>query len=384
MNILQIHCKYKYYGGEDFVIDQEKYFLEREQHKVTRYIFDNQKLDNSFYLLKFLFKFLFNINFKEINAIKNIVKKNDINIVHIHNLFPQINLSILKEIKNIGIPIFMTLHNYRIKCINGSFFLNNSLCELCKKQTKLISIKKKCFQNSYFKSFFYYQLITKDNFDKKLISYVDKFIVFSDFHKFKFKSMGVPKSKIIIKPNFIENKHIDRNTEINAHCLFIGRTDHNKGMPNVINFWAINKQYTIDIVGEDTTNLSNKFLKYNNIRFHGHVDQKKINDFLKCSKILIFPSVWFEGFPITILQAMNAGIPILSSNRGVLPEIIKNNDTGVIFNPDLKGDFENKLIWMYSNYHLCINFAKNAKEYSMKYFNPQLNIKKLIQIYQNI
>ena len=381
MKILQIHNKYNLYGGEDFVVNEEKKNLENNGHKVYQFFKDNKEITTTLNLLNFLIKKIFKLHFFEYKKIKSIILDNKIEVVHFHNIFPQITDDYFIFIKSLNIPIVMTLHNYRINCINGSFFRKNKICEICIKKPKILSIQKKCFQNSYIKSMFNFFLISRRKFRFNFHNYIDRFIVFSEFHKNIYITMGIPENKIYIKSNFINDQIYNVRQNRNSNFLFIGRTDIAKGIDSILDFWIKNHEFSIDIVGQDTSNLQKKYLLYKNIKFYGHQASIKVKSFLNTSKILIFPSLWHEGFPITIIQAAESGIPILASNKGILPEIIIHQKTGLIYDPDIKGDFEVKAKWMIDNYSKCLTYAKeNRKLFEVK-FNKKVNLENLLSIY---
>ncbi len=192
MKILQIHNSYIYYGGEDTVVANEKELLISKKHTVCQLI-RNNKIETKGVFKKI--KILFDLSYSK-NSYKIIEKKiNKLGIpdvVHIHNLFPLWTYSIIDFLYKKNIPIVMTLHNFRIIWSSFGIFDKEAL-------------KYGCYKNSTIKSYFISKIL---NQKKKILNKVDKFITHTTFTKNTFIRHGIPKNKLIIKPNFIKKKKI--------------------------------------------------------------------------------------------------------------------------------------------------------------------------------
>ena len=130
MKILLIHNKYGQFSGEESVVYWQKKILEDHNNEVVTYYKRSDEIDN----LNFgkIQAFLAGIHgSKAIEDLKRMIISEKPDIVHIHNLFPFISPAILPVIKNMGLPIVMTVHNYRLICPNGLFFSKGVICEKC-------------------------------------------------------------------------------------------------------------------------------------------------------------------------------------------------------------------------------------------------------------
>jgi hypothetical protein len=118
MRILQVHNKYLHYGGEDAVVENENKLLSKNNVIVKQVFFDNTNISpaNFFY------------NTESYNIIKKELIDFKPNVMHVHNIFYQATPSILRAAKDTGIPVVMTLHNFRLLCPGGLFLRDSKVC----------------------------------------------------------------------------------------------------------------------------------------------------------------------------------------------------------------------------------------------------------------
>ena len=97
---------------------------------------------------------------------------------------------------------------------------------------------------------------------------------------------------------------------------------------------------------------------------HGSLSYEETLEWYNKVDMFVFPSTC-ETFGISLLEAMTAGLPIASSNRGPMPELLK--DAGLYFNPESVTSIKNCLRYMIENRNLRKRFGIKAKQYSQTY-----------------
>lgn len=388
-NVLVVHNHYQNMGGEDSVVNNEINMLRENGHKVILYERNNNEIKKMNIFRKILVPFTNIFSLKTYREIKKMIVTNNINIVHVHNYNNLISASVFYACRKCKIPVVQTVHNFRILCPNGLFFRNNHICEECPKKGLKCSIKNKCYHDSIIQSFFI-AISLKIHRLTKIYKYVN-FIFLTEFNKNKFieynqKLKVFDENKFYIKPNFISNNvKIDKEylSKRENQIIYIGRLDESKGVKLLLDFWK-NIDY-INLVIYGTGPLEEyvkKFIKDNNLKnvfYYGFIENVDAIKAISKSKALILPTQWYEGFPMTIIEAFSVGTPALVSDLGNCSMIVENNVNGFKFS---KIDEQltkaiKKIIYSDKIYITTLNdYIKN--------YTKEDNYEKLMIIYSNI
>ena len=204
----------------------------------------------------------------------------------------------------------------------------------------------------------------------------------TNFAKKKFIQANFPEEKIRVKPNFSSTQILSdtTNNALKKNCIYVGRLSEEKGITTLLKAWEkIN--FPLKVFGDGPLNgRLNK--NQPNINFIGDQPRNIVVEEMKLSKFLIFPTEYYEGFPMTILEAFESGLPVLASNIGSVSEIIKDKYNGVLFETGNIHELRIKINWLLSNSNECQKIANNAlKESAIKYSKEE-NYKTLIKIYE--
>ena len=148
MKILIAHNYYQFPGGEDVIVHNEKELLEKEGHKVIFYKKENKEINEFSFFKKISLIWETTWSNKTYNEILKIIKEENPDICHIHNILPLISPSIYYACNSLNIPVIQSIHNYRLFCTNGFFFRNNQICEECLNSSAYHAIKLNCYRNS--------------------------------------------------------------------------------------------------------------------------------------------------------------------------------------------------------------------------------------------
>lgn len=173
----------------------------------------------------------------------------------------------------------------------------------------------------------------------------------------------------------------------NPHCLFVGRIEHRKNIIRIIKaFEKIKKEKKIPhrliLAGKD--GYGSKQIKdcINNSEFEkeinliGYISDQEKNVLLKNADIFIFPTL-YEGFGFPILEAMNLGAPVITSNVGSAPEVA--GEGAILVNPRSIDEIADSVYKVLSDSDLRENLIKKGYE-NIKRFNWDECVKKILEI----
>ena len=262
--------------------------------------------------------------------ILKIVKKNKVDVVHVHNDFPQITLWIFRFLRGQNCVRIQTLHNYRHWCINGILYrTKKGVCEQCvERKSRLSAVLYGCYRKSRFQSLLVVAAYWIQDFFK-IVDEVDAFFCLSNHQKMKLIDFGVDAKKIFLKPNFIDISTVG--VKKNIEIIYVGRIDESKGILKILDALNSETKAKVVIVGH-ADNLVDLKLKYPEVNFLGKKSHSDTLQLIQMSRFLIHPSLCYETFGLTILEAMAAGTPVIGFPIGTRNDFIQNGVNGFLIN----------------------------------------------------
>lgn len=375
MRILIAHNAYKQYGGEDGVVRAEIELLRKKGNEVFEYFRHNDEIKHlgSLQLVKDTLW-----SRKTTQDILALLAKYQPDVIHAHNTFPLISPSIYWAAKRAGVPIVQTLHNFRFICPQAMLLRDGVVCEDCVGKTPWRGVVHKCYRDSLAHSAVLAVQITLHQSLGTFRNKVTRYIVLSEFSRDKFIEGGLPSDKIRLKPNFINLPELP-DWQSRSGGIFVGRLSKEKGLAVLVEAVNSLKNSSITVIGSgDMEELAKITFGFNYLGFQS---LEMILSSMRKSLYLVLPSICYEQFPRTIVEAFACGLPVITSRIGPQSNIVEENQTGLLFEAGNAEDLASKLAWAESHPEKMIEMGKNARaEYESKY-TSELNYNMLIDIY---
>jgi len=384
MKILILHNSYQQRGGEDQVFELEIFLLREHGIEVAVYTISNHEIKGYYSKLITALNLPYSFSWK-----KKIGKKIDSfkpDIVHVHNFFPILTPSVFYECKSRGVPVIHTLHNYRLICPTATLMYKGKVYEDSIHKSAFTTVSKRVYQESWLGTFCIAVMI---ELHKKIGTWnnkVDGFVALTNFAKQKFISAGFPESKIYVKPNFVADPfaNIPIPTERQGFGLFVGRLSEEKGIEVLIKACE-NIKFPIKIVGDGP--LRDKLVKQNKydfVSFLGNQSNSVVSALMTHANFLIMPSIWYEGFPMVLVEAMAHGLPVICSNLGAMQEIIQNEKTGLHFQSGDHEELAQEMNRLIEDEDLSKKLGVNARLNYLSLYTPEKNFNILLDIYKKV
>lgn len=147
-HILMVHNYYQISGGEDTVVSNEKRMLEEHGHEVTLYTRDNSEINKLSKIEKLCLSFTTVFNIRTYREVKRLIKKEHIDIVHVHNTLNLISPSVYYAALSCKVPVVQTVHNFRLLCPGATFYRDGHICEDCVEKGLWCAVKHRCYRES--------------------------------------------------------------------------------------------------------------------------------------------------------------------------------------------------------------------------------------------
>lgn len=385
MRVLQVHNFYRIKGGECGVVELENKLLTEAGHEVVPYYKNSQHIDR-LSVIKRIRSFL-DIPYNQ-EIYQDVIERfshDKPDVAHVHNVFPLISPSVYSALYDLGIPIVQTVHNFRFLCPNGVFFTDGNICEECQEKGYFSAVRKKCVRNNYGVSALYASAVSRLWKSGVMPGYFGQLIALNRFFAKKLSEAGIPEEKISICGNFItplDFKPVDKQ----PYILYLGRLSPEKGIQTLLEAMALNGDVTLKIAGSgpDESFLCHEVERRFKGRVHllGHVSGDEKNMLIAQAQCMIVPSEWYENFPISVVEAMSFGTPVIASDTGGLSDMVKHNETGLLFTPGDSEQLAGCIHKMLSNPEKLIEMSERAREYAKVEFGAKLHLGRLLDIYQ--
>ena len=321
MRILQVHNRYRQSGGEDTVVSVESRLLEEAGHDVETYVEANP--DGRVQSVSNLVVSAWNpAAGRRVSAIAGAFRPD---VVHVHNTWYILTPAILRRLHGAGYPIVVTLHNYRLACLNAQFYREGAPCEDCVGRVPWRGVVRACYRDSRLQSAAVASTIAVHRMAGTWARMVDVLVVLSQFAADQLVEAGVPRSRIRVKDNTVDDPGARRQPPSEAgFLLYAGRLSEEKGILDLLDVWAKARPRGMDLVIAGAGPLKEVVESRlpPGATLVGHVDRPTLQQLLWTSRGLVFPSRWYEGQPMILLEAMASGTPIVFPDLGPLPEVV--------------------------------------------------------------
>lgn len=400
MRILIVNKFYYPRGGDCVVAMNLERLLKEKGHEVAVFAMQHpENVDsgwNSYYASQVDFTGGFA---SKLNAARRIMGWGDISpafskilddfkpdIVHLHNIHSYLSPVVAQLAKQHGCPVVWTMHDYKLICPSYSCLLPRSgiPCELCIGGSKMPVVKNRCMKGSLAASAMAWLEARKWN-RKTLEKFTDAFICPSQFMASKMKKDGFAPEKLHVICNHIDpEKQLVYNT-LNAkredYYAYVGRLSHEKGVNTLLKTASTLPRYNLKIAGEGPLRqqLEEQYSNCKNIEFLGQQNAQQVAQLLSKARFSVVPSESYENNPLSVIESLCAGTPVVGARIGGIPELLDAN-CGIVFNPGCEKDLSQAISQAF-NTHWDNN---SIKEKSIALFSPKKHLEQISYLYDSL
>jgi glycosyltransferase involved in cell wall biosynthesis len=322
LRILQIHTHYREPGGEDAVVRAERDLLHTAGHDVVAWRRRNPDgaVAASLSLLAAPW------NPAQARRVGHAAGAAAADAVHVHNLWFATSPAALRAVRRAtDAPLVMTLHNYRVACANGLLQRDGAPCELCVGASPWPAVRYRCYRESRPKSAIAAATIALNRRLDTWGGNVDRFLALTEFARGRMVAAGLPSDKVIVKPNFVPDPGPRPHPASDSgDVLFVGRLSREKGIATLLEGWrrAAPPGLRLIVAGGGPLESDLRADCPPGVELRGAVPPDEVRRLMLSSRALLFPSEWYEGMPMTLLEAFAAGLPAMASDLGAMHEIV--------------------------------------------------------------
>ncbi len=229
----------------------------------------------------------------------------------------------------------MTLHNYRLMCVNAQLFRDGSPCQLCVGSHPWQGVRFRCYRDSYLLSAVAASTIAVHRVLRTWDRHVRLFISPTGFARERLVRAGLPPDRILVKPHYVEDPGPRSSPpSTSRRVLFAGRLTAEKGLSNLLDAWERSApDLDLLIVGDGPLRRDLETRRVPRVTFAGLLPREEVGRLLLGSRALVFPSLVFETFGLAVVEALAAGLPVIASDIAGIPELVGPNASGRLVPP---------------------------------------------------
>jgi glycosyltransferase involved in cell wall biosynthesis len=381
VRVLLIHNYYQQPGGEDIVFANEKELLRRHGHEVVEFVEDNRRI-NAMNRLSLAVNTIWSERARR--KLADLLRRTRPAVAHFHNTFVLVSPSAYYACQRAGVPVVQRLPNYRLLCPAAAFLRDGQVCEKCLgKSVPCPGVVHACYRGSRAATGMVAAMLAVHRTLRTWARMVGVYIALTEFGRAKFIQGGLPADKIAVKPNFVYPDP-GPSERRGGYVLFVGRLSPEKGVSTMLAAWErLGKQVPLRVVGDGPLAgmIASTAPPLEGVEWLGWQSKERVLALMKNALALIFPSVWYEGFPMTIAESFACGLPVIASRLGAMAEIVGDRHTGLLFDPGDPDGLAAEVAWLWSHPKEAERMGREARaEFEAKY-TAERNYQMLMEVY---
>jgi glycosyltransferase involved in cell wall biosynthesis len=278
-------------------------------------------------------------SFDAARRLRDLVRRTRPTVAHLHNFHHQLSPSIVDVLRREGVPAVHTLHDYKVLCPNYLLYTEGEVCERCCRGCYVHAVVHRCVRNARAASLVACIEMTLQRAARTLDRGIRLFISPSRFLARKLEEYGTDPARIRVVPNGIDIGAITPGAGEGEGegFLYVGRLSREKGLPTLLAAVEQAPRVRLTIAGTGPSEpeirrrvdagLSSR------VRFLGQLSREEVAQQIAAARAVVIPSEWYENAPMSVLETLAAGVPVVGADIGGIPELVCDGETGLLFPP---------------------------------------------------
>jgi glycosyltransferase involved in cell wall biosynthesis len=316
-------------------------------------------------------------------------------VVHLHNTFPLLSPAVLYACRAAGVPVVVTLHNYRLMCAGGSFFRAGAVCHDCLRGPAVQAVVHGCYRGSRLATA--PVVVANMAHRRAWRSMVSAYVFISASQRDLLAGLGLAQDRVFVRHNLIPR----RTTQPAAPddiVVFAGRLEESKGTRLLMAGWDSycgrsaesgsrpggRPRLRLVIAGKGglEDEVSAWAATRPSVDMIGQLDNAECAELMGRARAVLLPSVWEEPFGLVAVEAMAAGTPPIAAGHGAFTELITPGVDGVLFPPGDAEALGAVIADVQGRPEQYQAYGTQARETYQKRFDPDRNLEQLLEIYR--
>lgn len=315
--VLLLHNRYRAAGGEERVVDELETLLSERGHAVARLERDSGEAGRGRAARALLRGGL------EEDAVAAAVRAHRADVVHAHNVHPLLGWRALAAARAAGARTVLHLHNYRLFCAIGIAFRDGEPCYACQGRDTRPGLRHRC-RGSLPEAAVYAAGLARQQ--PHLLAEADALVAVSGALADRLGALGLPRERTTVLLNVVRDVAERSYAAAGTHALVAGRLVPDKGFDIAVRA-ACAAGVPLRIAGAGPEEERLRALAADgDVAFLGQLDGAALAAQRRTAAVLLAPSRFDDPCPMSVVEALADGVPVLASDRGGLPELVGGDD----------------------------------------------------------
>jgi glycosyltransferase involved in cell wall biosynthesis len=379
MRVCLIHNRYGSFSGEEAVVEATAHLLRRKGHEVIEFTRSSADIEQM-RLGKARAFFSGAYSWSARRRMRELLREAGPDIVHVHNIYPLISPSVLPVCRRAGVPVVMTVHNYRLICPNGLHMTGGQVCEKCRGGREYWCVLRNC-EGSIAKSLGYALRNWVARKRRAFLDNVTMYAALTEFQRQRLIAEGFPAERIAVIPNMVGGVGHAAGAAAGDYVAYVGRISPEKGVTHLLSAARGLPDIAFKAAGsfDRMPHLAGEAPP--NFEFLGFLKGARLGELYGNCRVLVLPSVWYETFGLTLAEAALHAKPVVCSRIGGLPEIVDDGVTGLLFEPGNAADLAVKIRHLWDRPDLCRQMGEAGRAKALRVYSSEAVYQRLISIY---
>ena len=383
MRVLVLHNRYQVSGGEDTAVRREIESLAGAGITVDLLEVDNDGIKGAVSEIQTALLLPYSPPARRMVAER--IRSFQPDVVHVHNFFPRLTPSVYDAAFRAGLPVVQTLHNFRLVCANALLFRDGKVCTECLGRAfPLPAIRHACYRGSHAGSAAVALMIGVHRQRETWSRRVSRFIALTHFARLIFAAeTGIPDDRIAVKPNSAPDPGLGDGA--GGYALYAGRFSTEKGIETLLAASALDGGLGLPLKVAGSGPLQPKIEaahRAGRLEFVGLQDSESIRRLMHGARVLLVPSICFEGLPMVVPEAFGAGLPVVASRIGALETLIDHGANGLLVEPGNPRALTGAVRRLAADQEFYAALRRRARRAYDSLYRPETNAELLLSIYQ--
>lgn len=321
------------------------------------------------------------------HSIDRLLLDHPVDIAHLQIYYGQLTASILGPLRQAGVPIVQTIHDFKLVCPVYSLMSHGSICEACQGKHFWKGILNRCNRGSLARS----ALSVAESYISRwlgAVDDVDHFISVSNFQRDKLVELGVPSEKITVVHNFIEVDPQEPEAAPGDYILYFGRIERLKGIYTLLDAARRAPDVKLILVGEgDAYDGVTELIReqgLSNVELRGFAQGDELKQLIRGSLATVLPSEGYDNCPMAVLESLGMGKAVIGSRIGGIPELVDDTQDGFLVTPGDGEDLAERMNWMWNHRSEVAAMGLRGRDKVIARFNSQVHYERIADVYRTL